>query len=374
MADFDVSKSWVILIPSGINPAKTIAQELSRILGLLRQQAGLDLPPPGIFDDTQPVRETAGAEVPEILLNCTANSPDADSAENIEALNKNGFAWRSGSSRIEIYGNSKWGLRNGFYNFLAALGIRWPEPNREEIPPAKPGAPAIYPLADSSAYQADLGDIAERKRFPLSGVKNREAALIWAARNGFDALVFPLREFPLSSRRGNRTLCTLASLYAMDIEAGGWELSSLVPRRLFFLNRELFRMEEGRRKKEGLFCVTNPKTIAVIQKNAHRLFTNSNASIFHLWPDPKIDTRWCSCPNCRAFSPEEQNRIAVNAAADTLLKIKPQAQLSYYEPRDETAAEDSSIEQTARVEQTGYIAPRSNMFRISHITYGTTKM
>jgi hypothetical protein len=366
MTEFDVSKPWMILIPSGISLAKTVAEELSRILGLLRRQAGLDLPSPGIFDDAQLVPKTAGAEVPEILLNCAASSPGAGSAGNIEPLNKNGFAWRTGANRVEIYGNSKQGLRKGFYNFLAALGIRWPEPDREEIPPAKPGAPAIYPLADSSAYQADLGDPARRKRFPLSGVKSREAALVWAARNGFDALVFPLREFPLPAKLGNRTLCALASLYALDIEAGGGELSSLVPRRLFFLNRELFRMEEGRRKKDGLFCVTNPRTIAVIQKNALRLFADADAAVFHLWPDPKSDTRWCSCPNCRAFSPEEQNRIAVNAAADTLLKIKPRARLSYYEARDEMTVEDGPMEQNAPAEQTGYIAPRPNMFKISH--------
>ncbi|MDR2078458.1 MAG: hypothetical protein LBP74_01905 [Treponema sp.] len=371
MADFDVSKPWVILIPSGIRPAKTAAEELSRILNLLRQQAGLNLPPPEIFDDTRPVPKTA--EAAEIVLNCAVSSPDADSAGNTEPLHKNGFAWRTGAGRVEIYGNSKQGLRKGLYNFLAALGIRWPEPDREEIPPAKSGAPAIYPLADSSAYQPDLGDPARRKRFLLSGVKGREAALVWAARNGFDALVLPLREFPLPHKFGNRTLRTLASLYALDIEAGGAELSSLVPRRLFSLNRELFRMEEGRRKKDGLFCVTNPKTIAVIQKNAARLFTNADAAVFHLWPDPKSDTRWCSCPNCRAFSPEEQNRIAVNAAADTLLKIKPWAQLSYYEPRDEMAAEDGPGEQNVPAEQTGYIAPRPNTFRII-ITGGNTRI
>ncbi|MDR2740401.1 MAG: hypothetical protein LBB68_11305 [Treponema sp.] len=110
-------------------------------------------------------------------------------------------------------------------------------------------------------------------------------------------------------------------------------------------------MEEGRRKKDGLFCVTNPKTIAIIQKNAARLFANADAAVFHLWPDPKSDTRWCSCPNCRAFSPEEQNRIAVNAAADALLKIKPRAQLSYYEPRDEMAVEGGPGEQNVPVEQ-----------------------
>jgi hypothetical protein len=286
------------------------------------------------------------------LLNCSA----ADSTGESDPVSKNGFAWRTGTSRIEIYGNSPRGLCNGLFNFLAALGVRWPEPGGEEIPRAKPGI-LSYPLAETSAFRTDTDDPALRKRLLLTRRKNREAVLVWAARNCFDALVIPLREFPLPN---DRSLFDLAAQYALGIELSR-ELSSLVSRKLFFFKRELFRMEEGRRKKKGLFCVTNPDAIALIQKNAARLFSKTGVTIFHLWPDLTKEIRWCSCPSCRAFSPEEQNRIAINAAADSIRKINPLALLSFYEPRSETT------EQKDTAEQTEYIAPRPNTFRLGNL-------
>ncbi|MFP3043359.1 hypothetical protein LQZ19_16215 [Treponema primitia] len=345
MTDFDVSKPWLILIPANIGPAKRGAEELSRIIDLLRRQAGLSLPSPGIIDDSQP---EPGNEVPQILLNCSTVESDP--------VSKNGFSWRAGTTRIEIYGNSPRGLCNGLFNFLGALGVRWPEPGGEEIPQAKPGIPN-YPLAETSATRTDIGDPGLRKRFLLTRRKNREAVLIWAARNCFDALVVPVRKFRISKER---SLFDLAAQYALDIELSR-ELSSLVSRKLFFFKRELFRMEEGRRKKEGLFCITNPGVIALVQKNAVRLFSRTGVTIFHLWPDLTKETRWCSCPSCRAFSPEEQHRIAINAAADSLIKINPLARLSFYEPRSETT------EQNDTAEQTEYIAPRPNTFRLSNL-------
>ncbi|GHV77090.1 hypothetical protein AGMMS49942_19110 [Spirochaetia bacterium] len=202
-------------------------------------------------------------------------------------------------------------------------------------------------------------DVSKRKRFLLSpgqSRKTREAALVRAARDGFDTLVVPLGEFPFR----DVSLLTLAAQYTLDIEAGGRELSSLIPRRLFFFHRDLFRMEEGRRIKTGLFCPTNPDTLALLQKNAAGLFSKAGparVTIFHLWPEPGAEGHWCSCPSCRAFSPEEQNLIAINAVADTLKKINPQALLSYYEPPNETREQSDT--------QAGYIAPRPNTFRLS---------
>jgi hypothetical protein len=359
MADFNVSKPWVILTPAPAGAsANKGAEELSRIIDLLRRQAGLTLPSPAILNDAaQPVPKPS-SEAAEFVLNHTTGP-----------AGRSGFAWRAGASRIEIYGNSPRGLYKGLFSFLAALGIRWPESDRETLPPANPGSPGVYRLAAASAREQDVADPALRKRFllpPGQSRKTREAAIIRAARNGFDALVVPLEEFPLKGK--DRALTGLAAQYALDIEAGGREFSSLVPRRFFFFHPALFRMEEGRRKKEGFFCATNPDTLALIQKNAARLFTKANAApvpvtIFHLWPEQ--ETRWCSCPSCRAFSPEEQNRIAINAAADALKEINPQALLSYYEPLNETEAYRDTTENSDTVEQTGYIEPRPNTFRIT---------
>jgi hypothetical protein len=102
------------------------------------------------------------------------------------------------------------------------------------------------------------------------------------------------------------------------------------------------------------FCPTNPKTIDLIKKRAAALFRSTLAAadgapvkppakppagavkaepvrVFHLWPDRGQESTWCSCPACRAFSPDEQNLIAANDAADALAGIDPGARLSYYE-------------------------------------------
>ena len=57
--------------------------------------------------------------------------------------------------------------------------------------------------------------------------------------------------------------------------------------------------------------------------------------VFHLWPDKGAETTWCSCPSCRAFTPPEQNRIAVNASADVLSTVNPGAIITYYEKPEE---------------------------------------
>jgi hypothetical protein len=128
-------------------------------------------------------------------------------------------------------------------------------------------------------------------------------------------------------------------------------------------------MEEGKRTKKYNFCPTNPDTIRILGKEAERIFRyhaafshpvkplkgvnadDVESAVFHLWPDRAHEATWCSCPTCRAFSPAEQNRIAVNAAADILAALNPQARISWYE----TTGED------------GDIAVRSNMFQLSRL-------
>jgi hypothetical protein len=127
-------------------------------------------------------------------------------------------------------------------------------------------------------------------------------------------------------------------------------LSHLVPRRYFFLHRDFFRMEKGKRVKNFNFCPTSPEAIRLIKGEAEKFFrSRPEVQVFHLWPDRGHEKNWCACPACRAFTPEEQNRIAVNSVADVLMEINPQARLSYYED----------------FEEPGAIAVRSNMFPLT---------
>jgi hypothetical protein len=111
-------------------------------------------------------------------------------------------------------------------------------------------------------------------------------------------------------------------------------------------------MVSGKRVKAVNFCPTAPDTIKTLSKEAENFFLNkTEINVFHLWPDRGHERMWCSCPTCRAFTPEEQNRIAINVVADVLLTIKPKAYLSYYE---------ASSEKTD-------IFLRPNVFRVSRL-------
>jgi len=185
-----------------------------------------------------------------------------------------------------------------------------------------------------------------------AGAKEREKIVKWAVENKYNTLVFSFGDKFFKSNI-NEKYIKLIKQYSFNIEAGGRELSLLLPRRMFLFNRDLFRMEQGKRKADHHLCPTNPKTTAVILERAKGLFAHAlqkvtSPRIFHILPDDVHENAWCACPACRAFSPAEQNIIAVNSAADVLAKLDPKALLSYYDFGTEAEG----------------ISPRKNMFRL----------
>jgi hypothetical protein len=175
-------------------------------------------------------------------------------------------------------------------------------------------------------------------------------------------VVFPLLEpggsfiRPFGKRRSfPNSLLALAESYALTIETGGWDLSLLLPRRHFFPNPELFRMEQGKRIKKIHFCATNPDTLGILKQEAEAVFRACpEIEVFHLWPERGNEQTWCACPSCRAFSPGEQNRMIVNYLADSLGALKPSLWVSYYE----TTGEQIDI------------PPRPNMFKMDPLPGG----
>jgi hypothetical protein len=350
MALFNVAQEWIILSPAGVRAADAVAADLAVCVAALRGRAGLGRTTPPIADAGGPAPPDSA---PVIILNAGDSSPDHPAGRC-----RNGFTWRAGQDRVEIYGDSDRGLCNGVFDFLSSLGIRWPAPGREELP--DPAGMGEYQLAAGGAY-APSEDAPENRRRIVIGKntapKKRDALIRWAARNRIDALVFSLDDRVFRRlRRGKDPLAT-AKRYAMIMEAGGWNLSLLVPRRHFFLHRDLFRMDAGKRVRRFNFCPTNPRTIAFIREQGKRRFgavlrLHPETGIFHLWPDRGHETAWCSCPACRAFSPAEQNRMALCAAADALAEIAPAARLSFLEE-----AGDSP-------EPAATAPPRQNLFRL----------
>jgi hypothetical protein len=359
MRSFDVAKAWEILIPAGMPAAQKAGNDLSRCIALLRQQAGL-------AEQPCPVKNSDGSApddtVPIIVLN-------AESGEH----ERNGFSWRVGKERIELYGESDRGLCNAVFDFLAALGFRWPKPDEEVLPKSS----GEYRIAEDYAYQPSGVDTIYRRLlfWGKDAPETWEKAIVWAARNRIDALVFSLRSQLMWDKLVEATserflffftkkkqpsppspyrdkLLALAAEYALSIEMGGWDLSRLLPRTCYKRQRDFFRMDDGKRDRAYNFCPTNVDVLAIIRQEAEKVFrAYPEINVYHFWPDRGYETAWCSCPICRAFKPEEQNRIALAAVADVLRDIKPKARISCFE--------DSSIKED--------IALRPNLFIVGRL-------
>jgi hypothetical protein len=314
---FDVSARWVILAPF---PAIEAVADLARCIALLRKQSGLEEVAPAIEDASGPAPDDT---VPVIVLNTLDKSDESG-----------GYTWRTAATRVEIYGDSRRGLCNGIYDFLANLGFQWPGPYAEILPK---GTAAIYPLKAPSAYQVSNAAPEARRRLIIpSKARTKEILALgrWAMRNHVDALVFSLGNHRIT---GSKTVVELQDRWALIIERGGWDLSLLAPRRRFPFNRELFRMEGGKRMRDHHFCPTNPDTIVLLQHQMQNFLEHQEKHgrpakglrrIYHLWPDQGAEQIWCACPACRAFNPREQIRLAVNAAAATIAAQDPQALIS----------------------------------------------
>jgi len=195
----------------------------------------------------------------------------------------------------------------------------------------------------------------KRKRLfidPKTSAKEREKTIYLAVENECNTLVFSFNDNYFKDENKKQKYINLIKTHALSIEAGGHDLPLLLPKHLFLSNRELFRMEHGKRIASPHFCPTNPKTISIISERANVLFTSvlekiTPPRIFHFLPDKGYENIWCACPACRAFSPAEQYLIAVNTAADVLAKHDRDAVISYIDLDTEPEAEG--------------ISPRKNM-------------
>ncbi|MCL2442806.1 MAG: hypothetical protein FWD13_04995 [Treponema sp.] len=167
-----------------------------------------------------------------------------------------------------------------------------------------------------------------------TSAKERVKIINSAVEDKYDTLVFSLDDNIFKTKNWNQKYLKLIRRYAFNIEAGGHNLPLMLPRRLYMSDKELFRMDQGKRIKDHHFCPTNPKTIAIIANNSRKLFADvlqvmTAPRIFHMLPDEGHERTWCACPACRAFRFSEQFLIAVNTAADELIKLDPEAKIMY---------------------------------------------
>jgi len=304
MINFDLTRDWVIICPPDPVPVKKCIDDLAENLGKLMGNKK-----PLLADAFNPPLSDC-----EIILNLDDHGHE-----------ECGFQWRMGDGRVEIYGKSHKGLSNGIYDFLSVLGINWPSMGRESLPP--PSSMIVLSVNKGSDSGRNFYFPSQKKEIrKITG--NPEEFFIWAARQQYDSIVFPFSAFSSAFNKKGLIgkLTNIASLYNIMIEAGGSEISALLPRRHYFFNRGFFHMEEGKRKMHNHLCPTNPDALKLLIKNAKKIFSRvKGIGFFYLRPDTGKENSWCSCPSCRAFSKQEQFCIIANAAADALSEVHPDA-------------------------------------------------
>lgn len=345
MPHLDLSRSWQIVLTSSHPTAALAMTELA--LTLRR-----------IVGRPYVVRATVDGRVPCIVL--AHGQGDGD-----------GFRWQVGENRVELRGDGPRGLLYAVYDFLEALGCRWvaPGPGGERLPSGTHFVLPDRPVVQSPAIKGRcliLGHYAF--------LQDAEAWVIWAARNRLNAIfVHVTAEQPAFGaapesqwQRKKETVIPLARQRGMTVEHGGHGLAALLPRELFAPTPHrrgmphAFRYHQGRRRPDHNFCPTSAEGLAIIRRNAATHFrTHSEADIFHLWPDDVPGGGWCSCERCLAYSPSEQALLAVNAVAEVLEEINPQAQISFLAYMD---TEDVPVKVLPRSNVCLLWAPRSRCY------------
>ncbi|MDR2509676.1 MAG: hypothetical protein LBC77_03415, partial [Spirochaetaceae bacterium] len=280
MAFFDVSKQWVIRLPELCDTAAV--RDLAGFLNKTRVAAG-------VKGDIQILSaEESSGDSCEIIINCDRGSK------------KNGYAWRIGCDRVEIYGHSLRSSDNAVYDFIRSLGGSFSGAG-EIITPAA-GNGIQIPCRKAAAHFNDDG---KRTRvFIKRGLSAKETmeAVLNAGRGAVDEVVLSLA--PAFDIKTASEVSALAARFHLEVSRGGEELEFFVPRNLFFFHREYFRMEGGRRVKNLNFCASNNKTRDVIARSALTFFNNYTAcKKYYLFASGAItpeENVWWSCPACRA--------------------------------------------------------------------------
>jgi len=311
----DFSRNWQIVISSSDPTAALAMTELARTLKRITGQSF-----------AVEAGQTSGA--PALILSHDQQKQD-------------GFRWQAAADRIELHGQNARGLLYAVYSFLEALGCAWvaPGPEGERIP-------------EGTRFDLPEDVVEETPALPgrcliighYAFMQNVEEWIVWAARNRLNTLFLHVIEGPMALgaapesqwQRHKATAVPLARQRGMTIEHGGHGLADLLPRKLFKgapgrkAMPEAFRFANGKRTPDHNFCPSSAEGLAVIRQNAAAHFrAHPEVDVFHLWPDDIQGGGWCECERCQAYTPSEQGLLAINAIAEVLEEVNPQAQVAF---------------------------------------------
>jgi hypothetical protein len=336
--ELDFSREWRIIGPGDAqsgNPESFAVEELEEVIG---RCAGCVRPVAGDENCTERI----------IVLDYGRNGTARDSPAKSPGRTKKapGFSWRASPGRVEIYGRDGPSLLRGVYDFLDALGARWPEPGAagERLPRGP-----ILGLASTSRTSSEAAISTTLILGHGAFLEDWENRLTWAARAGYASVFVHTTPHNLALGAAperlydalRSSIAATARRLGLAIEMGGHGLSSFLPRALFKSEPELFREHCGKRSPDRNFCPSSERALAIVAETfASWAKTHPEVTVFHAWPDDLPEGGWCSCTSCATLSPAAQSLAAAKALAAALALARPDAAISFlaYHDTEDIAA------------------------------------
>lgn len=280
---------------------------------------------------------------------------------NAGGLVYDGFAFVKREGSLVIVSRYARGVLFGVYELLYRNGCRFVKAAgvKEKIPRRK-SLDLDFEGIENPDYE--LRNIVISAAPPLDEAWAKETTEIvdWCCKNKINA-VFLHENMDNSLTGGNRAVADQVKKRGMILEFGGHNAQNFVPRELFEEKPELFHMKNGRRAKDGNFCVSSPEACdMVVEAVRDFLKKNEGIDILHLWFDDAISDSWCSCEKCRNTPPISQHYAIIEKIAGAIREEFPDVKIDmllYHETLDE-------IDKISRTEDNivGVYAPRERCY------------
>ncbi len=236
-------------------------------------------------------------------------------AQGMPETKWDGFAVRAAENELTIAASAPRGALYGVYSVLREAGCRF-------IKAANVGE--YVPKGDFAVENDYVKNPSFRVRgLTLAVTEYNEdwcaeavAFVDWCAKNYINTVfLHESLDFKLDSY--NAQIIAEIKKRGMSLEFGGHGAQDFVPKDLFEKQPERFIQKNGKRTKEGNFCVSDERNISELCSRASAMAAEG-VDLLHLWFEDTLGGSWCNCEKCSALSPAEQMEKCIRSVAGSI--------------------------------------------------------
>lgn len=280
-----------------------------------------------------------------------------------EDLEYDGYVIYSSDDSIVLTGCKKRSALYAVYKLLEFLGCCWafPQAGGEYIPVSYDLSVTDFLLKESPDFELRTimygGDQFPEDKF----YEETENFIDWMAKNRLNSFFLHtslgFERDPVYERV--RKACDIRDMY---IEIGGHGFQNMVlDRNRYEADEHLFREKNGKRQKDGNFCVSaddvyDRALAAVIYLTS----IYEGVSVIHLYYDDVESGSWCDCTGCRDIPPVMQAFGIHSYVAEKLADMDLKVRLSF--PLYHDTLDVSQLSSLPPDNLLGFFAPRERCY------------